>query len=56
VHISGEFLPEHANTPTTVMGRVGREIPDNETLIRHTPTVKGEEVGVSISDDGSQDE
>ena len=56
VHISGEFFPPHANTPTTIVGRVGREIPDDETLIRHTPTAKGEVFGVSISDDGSKDE
>jgi hypothetical protein len=56
VHISGEFFPLHANTPTTVIGRVGREIPDDETLVGHTTTVKSEVVGVSISDDGSKDE
>jgi hypothetical protein len=56
VHISGEFFPPHANTPTTVIGQVGREVPDDETLIGHTTTVKGEVVGVSISDDFSKDE
>ncbi len=56
VHISGEFLPVHANTPTTVIGPIGREIPENEAIIQNTPTVGGAVIAVSISDDGGKDE